>query len=115
MVRHCIRTLSGHSGGIWSVAFSADDHVITSGSDDQLVLSWETTSGQRLQTLQGYSSRVYAITMNEVSGKKWILTDLQGLNSPHRPLSDLSSRQRDKFLAQVGRDIINTVIEITTS
>jgi hypothetical protein len=49
----------------------------------------------------------------EVSGKKWILTDL--LNSPHRPLSDLSSRQRDKFLAQVGRVIINTVTEITTS
>ena len=51
----------------------------------------------------------------EADGKKWILTDLQGLNSPDHPFSSLNSHQKDKFLAQAGRVIINTVTEITTS
>jgi len=45
--------LKGHSGWIWSIAFSPDGQTIASGSFDSSVKLWDATTGQCLNTLQG--------------------------------------------------------------
>ena len=36
-VKLTIRTLKGHSGGVWGVTFSPDGELVASGSDDGTV------------------------------------------------------------------------------
>jgi WD40 repeat protein len=45
--------LSGHAGGVTSVAFSADGSKVVSGSDDKTVKIWSADNGEVLQTLSG--------------------------------------------------------------
>ena len=45
--------LSGHDGGVNSVAFSADGSKVVSGSDDKTVKIWSADNGEVLQTLSG--------------------------------------------------------------
>ena len=45
--------LSGHSGRVESVAFSADGSKVVPGSEDKTVKIWSTDSGEVLQTLKG--------------------------------------------------------------
>jgi len=40
-----VRTLTGHSGIVFSVAFSRDGNRVVSGSDDNLVKIWDTETG----------------------------------------------------------------------
>ena len=44
---------SGHAGVVMSVAFSADDSRLLSGSGDMTVKIWSADSGEVLQTLSG--------------------------------------------------------------
>ena len=46
-------TLKGHSGQIWSVAFSPDGQRIVTGSEDNTAKVWEAASGKELLTLYG--------------------------------------------------------------
>ncbi|KAH5617325.1 hypothetical protein HBI23_258660, partial [Parastagonospora nodorum] len=56
----CLQTLEGHSGCVWSVAFSHDSAQLASASDDSTVKIWDASSGACLQTLEGHSSMVYS-------------------------------------------------------
>ena len=46
-----MRTLTGHVGWVWSVAFSPDGTRIVSGSSDNLVKLWVTQTGAEVSTL----------------------------------------------------------------
>ena len=46
-----IRKLEGHSGWVYSVAFSPDGKTALSGSDDGTMRLWKMQSGQELATL----------------------------------------------------------------
>ena len=49
----CLQTLSGHGGGIWSIALSLSGKLLVSGSQDQTIKLWDTASGRLLDTLSG--------------------------------------------------------------
>ena len=40
-----VRTLTGHTGTVMSVAFSPNDNRVVSGSTDKLVKIWDTETG----------------------------------------------------------------------
>ena len=53
------RTLKGHTGAVWSVAFSPDGKRIVSGSEDKTLKVWDATTGQEMLTLKGHTDVVY--------------------------------------------------------
>jgi WD40 repeat protein/energy-coupling factor transporter ATP-binding protein EcfA2 len=57
--------LSGHSGGVNSVAFSPDGKTLASGSDDNTIILWDVGASQSIgPPLTGYSSRVNSIAFS---------------------------------------------------
>lgn len=52
----CLRTLIGHTGGVWSSQMSGN--IIISGSTDRTLKVWNAESGSCLHTLYGHTSTV---------------------------------------------------------
>jgi len=48
-----IRTLTGHSGSVLSVAFSPNAKLTASGSDHKLVKIWDTETGAQVSSFVG--------------------------------------------------------------
>ena len=44
-------TLTGHSGSVWSVAYSPDGKHIVSGSWDRTVKIWDAQSGEEVRVV----------------------------------------------------------------
>ena len=64
VVRHdrLVRTLLGHSAGVWAVA--TDGTYIVSGSSDKAVKVWDLASGACVRTLEGHSSFVMSVALS---------------------------------------------------
>ena len=63
----CLKTLQGHTKGVWSVAFSPDGETIASSSDDGAIKIWDVKTGQCLKTLR--PPRLYeGMNITEVTG-----------------------------------------------
>lgn len=60
-----MRTLSGHTGGVWSSQMS--DNLIVSGSTDRMLRVWNATTGDCIHTLYGHTSTVRCLHLH---GKK---------------------------------------------
>jgi parallel beta-helix repeat protein len=73
-----IRTLSGHTGFVCSVAFSPDGKILASGSFDWTIKLWDVATGRELRTLQGHTSPVYSVAFSP-DGK--ILASASGDNT----------------------------------
>ncbi|SPF52557.1 hypothetical protein SBA4_5120006 [Candidatus Sulfopaludibacter sp. SbA4] len=56
-----LRTLSGNSGSVNSVAWSPDGKTLASGSLDHTIKMWDVSSGQLLRTLSGHSGPVESV------------------------------------------------------
>ena len=50
----CIKTLSGHSDGIWGVAISQDNQKVVSASIDKTLRVWNIESGLCLRVMTGH-------------------------------------------------------------
>jgi WD40 repeat protein len=48
----CLRTLTGHTDEIWSVAFSPDNQILASGCADETVRLWDVNTGECLKILK---------------------------------------------------------------
>ncbi|MCT0213476.1 WD40 repeat domain-containing protein, partial [Synechococcus sp. CS-1326] len=53
--------LEGHSRGVSSIAWSPDESWLASGSDDETIRMWDSTSGRCTHTLEGHSRGVSSI------------------------------------------------------
>ncbi|MBN1146236.1 MAG: hypothetical protein JXA78_03195 [Anaerolineales bacterium] len=53
--------LEGHTGKVWSVAFSPDGNLVASGSVDNTLRLWRVGAGQLLRTMQGHPFPVLAL------------------------------------------------------
>jgi len=59
-----LRTFTGHTGDVRSVAFSPDGTTIASGSDDNTIRLWNTATGQLLHTLTGHTASVDSVAFS---------------------------------------------------
>jgi len=59
-----LRTFSGHSDAVWSVAFSPDSKTIVSGSRDKTVKLWDAATGREIRTILGHFFTVYSVAFN---------------------------------------------------
>ncbi|XP_027837604.2 F-box/WD repeat-containing protein 7 [Aphis gossypii] len=67
----CLRTLVGHTGGVWSSQMAGN--VIISGSTDRTLKVWNAETGQCTHTLYGHTSTVRCMHLHEnkvVSGSR---------------------------------------------
>lgn len=54
----CLRTLVGHTGGVWSSQMSEEGNIIISGSTDRTLKVWDAETGLCKHTLYGHTSTV---------------------------------------------------------
>ena len=59
-----IRTLTGHTDRVYSVAFSPDGQTIASGSRDNTIKLWNSQDGRLIRTLTGHTDRVYSVAFS---------------------------------------------------
>src|SRR5205823_6371788 len=59
-----LKTLRGHSGRVYAVAFSPDGQRIVTGSGDQTAKAWEAGSGKELITLKGHSYAISSVAFS---------------------------------------------------
>jgi WD40 repeat protein len=116
-----LRTLSGHSGRVYSVSFSPDGQFLATASHDGTVKLWRVSDRAEIMTLRGNGGPVYSVSFspdgkviaaayhNETikiwdrSGK--LLRTLKG----HRgAVENISFSPDSQVLASASRD--NTVI-----
>jgi WD40 repeat protein/serine/threonine protein kinase len=61
-------SLLGHTGPVWSVAFSPDGKTLATGSDDATLRFWDAATGRETDSLPGHNSPVLLVAFAH-SGK----------------------------------------------
>ena len=59
-----VREFPGHTDGVFSVAFSADDRTILSASDDETIRLWDVATGEERGVHVGHSGRVWNLALS---------------------------------------------------
>ena len=59
-----LRTFTGHSSLVNSVAFSPDGRTALSGSWDSWVKLWDVATGKELRTFRGHTHAVYSVAFS---------------------------------------------------
>ena len=59
-----LRTLTGHTSTVSSVAFSPDGQTVASGSWDGTIKLWNLATGEEVRTLTGHTHRVWSVAFS---------------------------------------------------
>jgi len=59
-----LRTLSGHTSDVYSVAFSPDGKILASGSADNTIKLWDVATGREIRTLSGHTNWVLSVAFS---------------------------------------------------
>jgi WD40 repeat protein/tRNA A-37 threonylcarbamoyl transferase component Bud32 len=59
-----VHTLTGHSAGVNSIAFSPDSSRLTTASDDRTIKFWDMKTGQDVFTLLGHTAGVVSVVFS---------------------------------------------------
>ena len=65
----CIKTLTGHTNGVWCLNYFPDGKRLLSASSDGTSKIWDVNSGKCTQTLKKHTGRTYCATMNDDASK----------------------------------------------
>ncbi|CAA6804629.1 MAG: High-affnity carbon uptake protein Hat/HatR [uncultured Sulfurovum sp.] len=58
------RSLTGHTGSIYSVAISRDGKTIVSGSSDKSIKIWDRSTGELERSLTGHTGSIYSVAIS---------------------------------------------------
>ncbi len=64
-------TFEEHTGPVLAAAFSADDQIIASGSEDKIIYLWNRSTGEIIKTLVGHTYKIRYLEFSP-DGKKLI-------------------------------------------
>lgn len=67
-----LRTLTGHSNWIKSLAVSSDGQKLASGSNDRSIRVWEVASGKQLVRLEGHEGPIEALAFSP--DNRWLVS-----------------------------------------
>jgi WD40 repeat protein len=62
--QHLARTLTGHTNGVYNVAFSPDGRLLATASLDRTARVWDPATGDCLRTLTGHTNTVWAVAFS---------------------------------------------------
>ncbi len=65
----CVQTFSGHQKWVCSVAFSPDDKIVASGSEDETIKLWQVDSGREIMTITGHLGYVNCVVFLALMAK----------------------------------------------
>jgi WD40 repeat protein len=60
-----LRTFTGHTRGVHSIAFSPDGRLLASGGRDGAIKLWELPGGTQLRTLTGHTDSVLSVAFSQ--------------------------------------------------
>ncbi|MGK7918660.1 MAG: protein kinase [Trichodesmium sp.] len=59
-----LKTLKGHSGAVYSVAFSANGQILVSGGADKTIKLWDVFTGELLNSFKGHTRDVLSVAIS---------------------------------------------------
>jgi WD40 repeat protein len=121
-------TLGGHANSVNAVSFSPDGKLLGSGSADNTVKLWDTTTGKEIKTLTGHTNAVFAVSFSPngkllASGsfdqtvKLWDITtgkEIKIFTGHTDNVVGVSFSPNGKLLASAGADKIVKLWDIST-